>query len=250
MNNPVEPLPRRRLLRALALLALVYAAGLALLAWQPALLPRAARPLLEWSAPRLGQLHLRGTVDPGGAIQLRADSRRLQELEAQGQRGFALEYDATLDGRIVNRYLLLTLTLLLAWPGFSWRTRLIALGPALLLIVACSVFDLLVQAYWQEMQMVSRTVASMGIPITEANERLAADLAAGIRRLQAVKQFLSGGGRPFLGVVSFLAALGVARLCRPAAKPPALSDSDFDANPGAPGEAGGRDRIGDDVIIQ
>lgn len=250
MHNPIDEQPRRRMLRALALLVLVYAAGMAFLAWQPAMLPRVARPLLEWLAPRFGQLHLEGTAGPSGAIQLRADSRRLQELEAQGQRGFALEYDATLDGRIVNRYLLLTLTLLLAWPGFSRRTRAIALGPALLLIVACSVFDLLVQAYWQEMQMVSRTVASMGIPATEANERLAADLASSIRRLQAVKQFLSGGGRPFLAVVSFLAALGVARLCQPAAKPPDLSDTDFDANPRPPGETGGRDRIGDDLIIQ
>lgn len=250
MNAPPEPTPRRRPLQALLLLAVLYAAILGFVTWQPSRLPRLAAPLLEWCAPRLGRLHLACTPDRSGALQLRADSRRLEQLQAPGQRGVAIQYDATLDGRIVNRYLVLTLTLLLGWPGFSRLQRLVALGPALLLIVACSVFDLLIQAYWQELQMVSRSVATMGIPATEVNVRIAADLADHARRLQAVKQFLSGGGRPFLAVVSFLIALGLARLCQPSAKPPTLPDADLDADPRTPGETGGRNRMGDDFIIQ
>jgi len=228
----------------------LYAAILGFVTWQPAGLPRLAAPLLEWTAPRIGRLHVACTPDRSGALQLRADSRRLEQLETREQRGYAIQYDATLDGHIVNRYLVLTLTLLLGWPGFSWRQRLLALGPALAMIVACSVFDLLIQAYWQELQMVSRSVAAMSIPATEVNVRIAADLADHARRLQAVKQFLSGGGRPFLAVVSFLIALGLARLCRPSGKPPTLPDADLDADPRTPGETGGRNRMGDDFIIQ
>jgi hypothetical protein len=249
MNPPPEPSPRRPL-RALLLLAVLYAAGLGFVTWQPSLLPRLAAPLLEWCAPRIGRLHLACTPDRSGALQLRADSRRLEHLETREQRGFAVQYDATLDGRIVNRYLVLTLTLLLGWPGFSRRQRLVALGPALALVVACSVFDLLVQAYWQELQMVSRSVASMGIPATDTNTRIAADLAVYARRLQAVKQFLSGGGRPFLAVVSFLAALGAARCVSPAAPSTGLPDPDVDPHPGASGETGDRDRLRHNGAVQ
>lgn len=210
MNPAVEPVWKRRL-RAIGRLVLVYLAGLALLAWQPALLPRLIGPLLEGGGPRFGRLHLEATADANGFLQVRAESLRLERVQTRTHEGVAVAYDATLDGRLANRYLLLALTLLFAWPGLDRRTRLMALAPALLFVVACGTFDLLVQAYWQEYEMVGRSLASLRPPATEANEQLAADLSAYARRLQATKQFLSGGGRPFLAVVSFLAAVGLAR---------------------------------------
>lgn len=201
----------RRHLRTVALMALCYGATMGLVAWKPSILPAAASPLLEWVALRGGRLHLEATQDGGGAIQVRAESMRLARLELPAQRGLALAYDATLDGRIVNRYFVLTLTLLLGWPGPPWRSRLLALAPALLLVTACSAIDLLIQSYWQEIQMLNRTLASMTIPATPGNQQLADELASYARRLQATKQFLSGGGRPFLSVCAFLVSVGAAR---------------------------------------
>ncbi|HEY8240574.1 MAG TPA: hypothetical protein VIH35_03965 [Kiritimatiellia bacterium] len=162
----------------------------------------AAAAIARWTDTVGADYRLDSYEVDGGMVQFHARSLKCTHFSQGEAPGAEIDFDGTLDGRILNLYPVVAIALLFAAPMDS-RRRARAVLAAIALVALVAAVDLYASAQLQH----ARTLQGMlpqvlpALPVTPGNEAARDALLAWLERVKAMHAFFNAGGRQFLAVL-------------------------------------------------
>jgi hypothetical protein len=163
-----------------------------------------------------------------GRVQAHARTATLTHFSVNGAPGPEMDFDATMDARVLNLYPVIAFALLFAFPARRRRDQARAIIACAVLVAVAATFDLYVANQMQHARTLQGLLSGIlpGLYATPENMAARDALLAWLERVKTLQAFLNTGGRLFLAILAALvcgAARSLARRTVVRARPARLS---------------------------